>query len=134
MWRWGSNYEIVDFAQWGPGQPLTPNAILRIAILYQNRFSANWVSIQNNQLQRYICEIPGSLETTTTTPTTTIPTTPTPTTTTIQTTTTSYPTTMIDDDVPDSSTTVNYTDNSTWGSWKQCDDKSLIKSEMYMYW
>ncbi|OXA55165.1 C-type lectin domain family 6 member A [Folsomia candida] len=58
VWRWTSNNApIGNWAPWGTGYPGSPTSVSRLAILYLNQFSANWVSIYNTQKNSFICEV-----------------------------------------------------------------------------
>ncbi|OXA55164.1 C-type lectin domain family 6 member A [Folsomia candida] len=58
VWRWASsNTPIGSWAPWGTGYPGSPTSVSRLAILYLNQFSANWVSIFNTQKHLFICEV-----------------------------------------------------------------------------
>jgi len=58
QWVWiANNHPLPPFAPWAPGFPSAPNTLLRVLQYYTSRFDANWQTVANTQLHRYICEL-----------------------------------------------------------------------------
>jgi hypothetical protein len=57
-WVWAGNptATVSDYTNWGADEPGAFNGRSRIALNHQNQFTATWISIDDTEVERFICE------------------------------------------------------------------------------